>query len=98
MINMDNFFTFKSFFLNFVICVAGFLVQTTLSQRPIVAEHFYSDGYLLKLRDEVKELFYHAYDGYMKYAYPLDELQPLTCRGLDTWGSYSLTLIDALDT
>lgn len=37
-------------------------------------------------------------DGYMKYAYPLDELQPLTCQGIDTWGSYSLTLIDALDT
>ena len=29
-----------------------------------------------------------------------DELvtRPLSCDGVDTWGSYSLTLIDALDT
>ncbi|KAH7954429.1 hypothetical protein HPB49_018372 [Dermacentor silvarum] len=43
-------------------------------------------------------MFQHAYDGYMKYAYPYDELRPLSCDGVDTWGSFSLTLIDALDT
>ncbi len=43
-------------------------------------------------------MFYHAYNGYLKHAYPLDELKPLTCKGMDTWGSYSLTLVDALDT
>ncbi|GFS09323.1 LOW QUALITY PROTEIN: alpha-1,2-Mannosidase [Elysia marginata] len=43
-------------------------------------------------------MFYHAYNGYLNYAYPYDELQPLTCKGHDTWGSYSLTLIDAMDT
>lgn len=63
-------------------------------------------------------MFEHAYNGYMKYAYPYDELRPLTCDGVDTWGryiyvqtwshkklkltlytcSYSLSLIDALDT
>lgn len=43
-------------------------------------------------------MFYHAYDGYMHHAYPYDELRPLSCDGHDTWGSYSLTLIDALDT
>ncbi|KAK7480421.1 hypothetical protein BaRGS_00028340 [Batillaria attramentaria] len=51
-----------------------------------------------KYRDMVKRMFYHAYDGYIKHAYPYDELRPLTCDGHDTWGSYSLTLIDALDT
>ncbi|XP_059170885.1 uncharacterized protein LOC131952295 [Physella acuta] len=49
-------------------------------------------------REKVKNMFYHAYEGYLKYAYPYDELQPLTCGGHDTWGSYSLTLIDAMDT
>ena len=39
-----------------------------------------------------------AYDGYLKYAYPYDELKPLSCDVVDTWRSYSLTLIDALDT
>nr|AJA37857.1 EDEM-like protein 2 [Littorina littorea] len=49
-------------------------------------------------RNVVKNMFYHAYDGYVNHAYPYDELRPLTCDGHDTWGSYSLTLIDALDT
>ncbi|OON19880.1 glycosyl hydrolase family 47, partial [Opisthorchis viverrini] len=53
---------------------------------------------LNNLKNRVKELFYHAYDGYMRYAYPLDELRPLTCDGHNTWGSFSLTLVDALDT
>lgn len=43
-------------------------------------------------------MFQHAYDGYLKFASDYDELRPLTCDGVDTWGSYSLTLIDALDT
>lgn len=43
-------------------------------------------------------MFNHAYSGYLEHAYPYDELRPLTCDGVDTWGSYSLTLIDALDT
>lgn len=43
-------------------------------------------------------MFYHAYDSYLKYAYPYDELRPISCDGIDTYGSYSLTLIDALDT
>jgi len=58
----------------------------------------YSKQELLRLRSEVSEMFHHAYDGYLKHAYPYDELRPLTCDGVDTWGSYSLTLIDALDT
>ncbi|XP_059062006.1 ER degradation-enhancing alpha-mannosidase-like protein 2 [Achroia grisella] len=53
---------------------------------------------VFRLREEVREMFQHAYDGYLKYAYPYDELRPLSCDGVDTWGSYSLTLIDALDT
>lgn len=43
-------------------------------------------------------MFDHAYDGYLAHAYEYDELQPITCGGHDTWGSFSLTLIDALDT
>lgn len=43
-------------------------------------------------------MFFRAYDGYLEHAYPYDELRPLSCDGVDTWGSYSLTLIDSLDT
>jgi hypothetical protein len=37
-------------------------------------------------RQQVLEMFYHAYDGYMRHGYPLDELRPLSCDGVDTWG------------
>lgn len=37
-------------------------------------------------REKVVSMFHHAYDGYIKYAYPYDELRPLTCDGHDTWG------------
>lgn len=51
-----------------------------------------------RYRLKTKAMFYHGYDSYLQYAYPYDELRPLSCSGQDTWGSYSLTLIDALDT
>ncbi|CAL9164442.1 unnamed protein product [Musa hybrid cultivar] len=51
-----------------------------------------------ELRDEVRDMFYHAFDGYIKHAFPLDELRPLTCKGEDSLGGYALTLIDSLDT
>lgn len=38
-------------------------------------------------------MFYHAFDGYMEHAFPLDELRPLTCKGEDTLGGYALTLV-----
>ncbi|KAI3659988.1 hypothetical protein MP638_000036, partial [Amoeboaphelidium occidentale] len=58
----------------------------------------------------VKEMFYHAYDNYMKHAFPMDELNPTRCSGKgrdyvnpknginDVLGDYCLTLIDSLDT
>uniref|UniRef100_A0A671R4R9 alpha-1,2-Mannosidase n=1 Tax=Sinocyclocheilus anshuiensis TaxID=1608454 RepID=A0A671R4R9_9TELE len=64
----------------------------------------------LLLRNQVLEMFDHAYQNYMDHAYPADELMPLTCRGRvrglepsrgdvdDALGKFSLTLIDTLDT
>eukprot|EP01062_Namystynia_karyoxenos_P059750 TRINITY_DN51173_c0_g1_i1.p2 TRINITY_DN51173_c0_g1~~TRINITY_DN51173_c0_g1_i1.p2 ORF type:complete len:835 (+),score=263.17 TRINITY_DN51173_c0_g1_i1:82-2586(+) len=52
------------------------------------------------LRDEARGMFYHAYDGYMRHAFPEGELRPVSCTG----GAFSLvnisglTLIDTLDT
>lgn len=42
-------------------------------------------------------MFYHAFKGYMQYAFPLDELRPLSCSGEDSLGGYALTLVDSLD-
>ncbi|PRQ38158.1 putative glycoside hydrolase family 47 [Rosa chinensis] len=43
-------------------------------------------------------MFYHAFNGYMDHAFPLDELRPHSCGGEDSLGGYALTLIDALET
>ena len=37
-------------------------------------------------RLKTKAMFYHGYDSYLHYAYPYDELKPLSCSGQDTWG------------
>lgn len=62
------------------------------------------------LKEESKDMFYHAYRAYMENAYPADELMPLSCKGRykdplnsrgdldDTLGNFSLTLIDTVDT
>jgi len=50
-------------------------------------------------------MFHHAYDNYLKNAFPADELKPISCSGRyregrgtldDSLGGYSLTLIDSL--
>ncbi|KAL3990121.1 Glycosyl hydrolase 47 family protein [Acanthocheilonema viteae] len=64
----------------------------------------------IALRLQAKEMFMHGYNSYMKYAYPHDELMPLSCKGRqrgvtpprgdvdDALGNFSLTLVDSLDT
>jgi len=60
-------------------------------------------------REEVRQMFLHSWESYMKNAFPADELRPISCsprhrndsdRGtLDhSLGGYALTLIDGLDT
>lgn len=44
-------------------------------------------------REEVRAEFHHAYGGYLKYAYPFDELRPLSCDGVDTWGSVERSIL-----
>ncbi|CAN9515603.1 unnamed protein product [Ophioblennius macclurei] len=58
----------------------------------------FSQEEMSAVRQRIKSMFYHAYNSYLDNAFPYDELRPLTCDGQDTWGSFSLTLIDALDT
>ncbi|XP_034933786.1 ER degradation-enhancing alpha-mannosidase-like protein 3 [Chelonus insularis] len=63
-----------------------------------------------ELKEEARDMFYHAYNAYMDNAYPADELMPLSCKGryrgseadrgdIDSvLGNFSLTLVDTLDT
>jgi len=66
---------------------------------------------LIQDRKETIKIFYHGFDNYMTYAYPEDELKPISCTPLtrdrqnpahievnDVLGNYSLTLIDSLST
>lgn len=54
----------------------------------------------LAFAQTVKDMFYHAYRGYLAHAFPKDDLAPLSCRGADfELGKLPmLTLIDTLDT
>ena len=38
------------------------------------------------------------YSSYLKHAFPMDELLPLSCKGTNSFGGVSVTLIDSLDT
>jgi hypothetical protein len=63
------------------------------------------------IRQETRSVFYHGLTNYRKYAYPDDELRPLSCLPLtrdranpahidvnDVLGNYSLSLVDSLST
>lgn len=71
--------------------ILGFLILSSGFQE-------YDKKELITLREEVQSMFDYAYSGYLTHAYPYDELRSLSCDGFNTWGSFSLTLIDALDT
>lgn len=50
-----------------------------------------------QLANRTKDLFYHSYDNYMEFAFPMDELKPISCVGSSDFGNLSMTLIDSLD-
>ncbi|XP_015690078.2 alpha-mannosidase I MNS4 isoform X1 [Oryza brachyantha] len=83
-------------FLPFACLSAAFLAAALLPGAAVADGVTPSEA--RRLRDEVKDMFYHAFDGYMQHAFPLDELRPLSCQGEDSLGGYALTLIDSLDT
>ncbi|CAI7751350.1 unnamed protein product [Closterium sp. NIES-54] len=49
-------------------------------------------------RHQVEEMFYHAYDGYKRFAFPQDELKPLSCSGSNPYGGMAMTLMESLGT
>ncbi|KAF5321197.1 hypothetical protein D9619_000434 [Psilocybe cf. subviscida] len=86
-------------------------LHTTDASSPIRNSSAWTPQRKLAAREQTRELWYHGFDDYMKYAFPLDELTPLSCSGQgpdwgnpaniavnDVMGNFSLTLIDVLDT
>jgi mannosidase alpha-like ER degradation enhancer 2 len=51
----------------------------------------------LQLREAVREMFYHGYNSYIENAFPMDELLPLSCQGVDKFGGWGLTAVDSMD-
>ncbi|XP_048497511.1 alpha-mannosidase I MNS4 isoform X2 [Beta vulgaris subsp. vulgaris] len=78
-------------FLWILVLVGGVLIGSSVAESVTPDE-------ARRLRDEVEEMFFHAFNGYMEHAFPRDELKPLSCDGEDTLGGYALTLVDSLDT
>uniref|UniRef100_A0A2M3YZG3 alpha-1,2-Mannosidase n=1 Tax=Anopheles braziliensis TaxID=58242 RepID=A0A2M3YZG3_9DIPT len=87
------------------------LVTSATEQIPTVPTQIHmSNKERNELKEESREMFYHAYRAYMDNAYPADELMPLSCTGRyrgvtpsrgdldDTLGNFSMTLVDTLDT
>lgn len=87
------------------------LVLLTVSLTSLAGVQAQSPAQIRTLRKETEDLFYHGYENYMTYAFPEDELRPISCKPLtrdrdnpahievnDPLGNYSLTLIDSLST
>ncbi|XP_033831968.1 ER degradation-enhancing alpha-mannosidase-like protein 3 [Periophthalmus magnuspinnatus] len=92
--------------------VLGMLLFTSLFMGSVKCQesHNMTPEEKTVIREQIIEMFDHAYGSYMKYAYPADELMPLSCKGRvrgqepnrgdidESLGKFSLTLIDTLDT
>jgi hypothetical protein len=87
------------------------LVVLLASLASVATVQAQTPGQIKALRKEAEDLFYHGFENYMTYAFPEDELRPISCRPLtrdrdnpahievnDPLGNYSLTLIDSLST
>lgn len=47
---------------------------------------------------EVRNAFLHAWHGYQRHAWGFDEVKPQSLRGLNTFGSVGMTILDSLTT
>ncbi|XP_034668733.1 ER degradation-enhancing alpha-mannosidase-like protein 3 isoform X2 [Drosophila subobscura] len=86
------------------------MVASVLSSDTAMPTQNMSHKERTELREEARDMFYHAYRAYMENAYPADELMPLSCKGRyrgvtpsrgdmdDILGNFSMTLVDTLDT
>ncbi|KAH7688815.1 Glycoside hydrolase family 47 protein [Dioscorea alata] len=60
-----------------------FLFVVILVLSPFLVSAF-DEARRIRMREEVRRMFYHAYENYMTYAFPHDELKPLTSTYTDS--------------
>ncbi|KAJ6830496.1 alpha-mannosidase I MNS5 isoform X1 [Iris pallida] len=58
--------------------VLQFLLILSFFSAPAISGSRFSDAKRIYMREKVRKMFYHAYENYMAYAFPHDELKPLT--------------------
>ncbi|KAF7806683.1 mannosyl-oligosaccharide 1,2-alpha-mannosidase MNS1-like [Senna tora] len=56
------------------------------------------DPVSIQRREKVKDAMLHAWTSYEKYAWGMDELQPQSSDGVNSFGGLGATLVDSLDT
>ncbi|KAF8644216.1 hypothetical protein AX16_008620 [Volvariella volvacea WC 439] len=49
-------------------------------------------------REEVKDAYLHAYKGYMEFAFPFDELLPISRGKVNKFNGWAVTMLDSIDT
>lgn len=46
----------------------------------------------------MRSIFAETLGHYMDYAFPMDDLKPISCKGSNSLGGVAITLLDSLDT
>ncbi|KAL8457687.1 hypothetical protein ACS0TY_035528 [Phlomoides rotata] len=75
--------------LMFVLIISTFCIQTSSKLDPFAAKK-------KRMSNKVRRMFYHAYDNYMMYAFPHDELKPLTKTFTDSLSELGNLKLDHL--
>lgn len=88
-----------------------FLICALTAAQSFKYNSSFTPDHIHYLKSETKALFNHAWDSYMEYGFPFDEVRPITCEPYgpdfnnykdtvrnDALGNTSLTILDNLDT
>ncbi|KAJ7276287.1 alpha mannosidase-like protein [Mycena haematopus] len=100
----------QSLFALLVVALEGSRWVNNINASPVKSPGWTTER-KLAAREKTRNLWYHGFNNYMSFAFPLDELRPLSCTGQgpdwdhpenyaanDVSGNFSLTLVDVLDT
>jgi Glycosyl hydrolase family 47 len=86
---------------NFVVKGGSRFAEYTTGTAPYTiaaATRTKSDQVARSRRFHVKKAMKFAWDGYVKYAFGMDEIRPQSGTGSNGWGGQGITLVDSLDT
>ncbi|KAL4917875.1 mannosyl-oligosaccharide alpha-1,2-mannosidase 1B [Aspergillus aurantiobrunneus] len=73
-----------------VLALPALVAADVVNRGPVPRDNFRADA--------VKEAFFHAWDGYYEYAFPHDELHPISNGYGDSRNSWGASAVDALST